>query len=168
MKALFIGRFQPFHNGHLKVIQEGITDFSFLYIGVGSSQYEHTLENPFSYTERKTMIEVALNEQQRSQIQIIPIPDIHDPPRWVQHVRTIIDDFDIVISNNSFTAQLFKEQGYRIKQTVLFNRNILSGKEIRKRMILDLPWQTLVPEPVTAYLSSIEAVYRLKNINDEQ
>ena len=162
MNALFIGRFQPLHNGHLAVINQYIDQYPVFYIGVGSSQYEDTLENPFSFQERKQMIQQALSDKQRSHVEIIPIPDIHNPPKWVDHVKKIIPDFDVVISNNSFTSELFKEKGYPIKNTLLFDRDNVSGKEIRRRMISDEPWKHLVPKEVAVYLNSINAVSRLK------
>jgi nicotinamide-nucleotide adenylyltransferase len=167
MKALFIGRFQPFHNGHLQVIQKTLDEFAFLYIGIGSSQYENTFENPFSYTERKIMIEKALSEEENTQVNILSIPDIHDPAHWVDHVCAIINDFDVVISNNSFTSQLFQEKGYEIKKTGLYKRDSYSGKEIRQRMISGRRWDDLVPPSVATYLFSIDAVNRLKRIHEQ-
>jgi len=51
-----VGRFQPFHNGHLQLIQAILSEVKFLKIGIGSSQYSHTMYNPFSYDERKEFI----------------------------------------------------------------------------------------------------------------
>jgi len=57
MKALFIGRFQPFHKGHLLFLKSIYTQYDKIIIGIGSSQYSNSLDNPFSYDERKMMIE---------------------------------------------------------------------------------------------------------------
>jgi len=54
MIALFIGRFQPFHSGHLDAIKQ-ISEEEII-IGIGSSQYSKTEENPYSFEERKKMI----------------------------------------------------------------------------------------------------------------
>jgi len=164
MKALFIGRFQPFHNGHLKVVEKALDDFPFLYIGVGSSQYTDTLENPFSFLERKDMITLSLSDIQRTHISIIALPDIHDPPHWVDHVHGIVSDFDVIISNNEYTSMLFSEKKYEVRSTEVFERKRYSGKEIRRRMISNEPWEMLVPKPVARYLKEIDAVKRLKEI----
>lgn len=164
MKALFIGRFQPFHSGHHQVIENILKDFSMIYIGIGSSQYHDTLENPFSFDERKTMITRSISDIQRKQISIIAIPDIHDPPHWVDHVQSIINDFDVLISNNEYTLRLFSEQGCLVRSTEVFERTQLSGKEIRRRMISHEPWENLVPRPVAIYLKEIDAENRLKKI----
>ena len=60
MKSLFIGRFQPFHNGHLKVIKHLSTTYEEIIIGIGSSQYHNESENPFTADERKKMIEESM------------------------------------------------------------------------------------------------------------
>ena len=107
MKALFIGRFQPLHNGHIKIIQEASKKYSEIIIGIGSSQYGHTIENPFTNDERKIMIERSLNNIGVKNYKIVFIPDIHNPPKWVDHVLSIISDFDEVISNNNFITSSF-------------------------------------------------------------
>ena len=103
MKALFIGRFQPFHKGHLKIIVNALKQYQEVIIGIGSSQYGNKSDNPFTANERKNMIINSLNKIGLKNFKIILIPDIHNPPKWVDHVLSIINDFDVVISNNSFT-----------------------------------------------------------------
>ncbi|MHA1969657.1 MAG: nicotinamide-nucleotide adenylyltransferase, partial [Candidatus Hodarchaeales archaeon] len=111
MNALFIGRFQPFHIGHLKVLQNTSIKYDEIIIGIGSSQYSHNRNNPFTADERKIMVEMSLKKVGISNFKIILIPDIHNPPKWVDHVLSIFTDFDIVITNNKLTKSLFSEKG---------------------------------------------------------
>ena len=115
MRALYIGRFQPFHNGHLKILQKLIKKYDEIIIGIGSSQYSNTLENPFTSEERKLMIIKSLEEIDINNYRIVEIPDIHNYPKWVSHVVSIITDFDVVISNNPLTKRLFSKRGYIVK-----------------------------------------------------
>ena len=62
MKSLFIGRFQPFHKGHQLIIKKIKNNFEKINIGIGSSQYHHTITNPFTSDERKLMIKKSLEE----------------------------------------------------------------------------------------------------------
>jgi nicotinamide-nucleotide adenylyltransferase len=162
MKALFIGRFQPFHNGHLEVIKNNFKIYSEIIIGIGSAQYKDKPENPFSAEERIDMIKKTLENQNIDNFKIVRIPDIHNPPKWVEHVKSIISDFDVVITNNSFTKKLFLEKGYEVKDTDLFNKEKYSGKEIRKRMIKNEKWENLVPDKVVSYIKEIKGIERLK------
>ena len=161
MKALFIGRFQPFHNGHLQLIAELTKSYEHIIIGVGSSQYSHTAENPFTYEERSEMITQALAEENINNFSIIAIPDLHDPPHWVNHVTNLTPIFDIVITNNDFTTQLFKEKGYLIKHTPIYNRQEFSGREIRRRIREYEPWKELVPPVVYRYIIQIHGDQRV-------
>ena len=120
MEALFIGRFQPFHKGHLKVIKNILKKYDKVVIGIGSSQYKNTSDNPFNISERKEMIKRSLHEENIDNYETIEIPDIHNPPKWVDHVLSIYSDFDIVITNNSFTKKLFKEKNIKVDNTPIF------------------------------------------------
>jgi nicotinamide-nucleotide adenylyltransferase len=164
MKALYIGRFQPFHKGHLKIINNISKKFDEIIIGIGSSQYSNASENPFSSEERKEMIKKTLDKMDINNYKIIFIPDIHNPPKWVEHVKSIISDFDFIITNNSFTKKLFLEKGYEVYDTPLYNKEKFSGKEIRNRMINDDNWEKLVPEEVKNYIINIDGIKRLKKI----
>lgn len=162
---MFIGRFQPFHLGHRFVLEHCRTNL--VYIAVGSSQYHHTNDNPFSFDERKKMIELGLSDNFDIKYDIFPVPDIHDPPRWVNYVSMIIPPFSEVLTNNEFTGELFAEQGYSVYYSGLQKRSKYSGKEIRKRMMDHEPWEHLVPEKVASYLHEINAVKRLKTISEK-
>jgi len=164
MKALFIGRFQPFHKGHLMLLQSISSKYDEIIIGMGSSQYSNTPDNPFSEDERKKMIEKSLDKIGMNNYKIVSIPDIHNPPKWASHVLSIISDFDVVISNNSFTKQLFSEKGYLVKKTLYLEREKYSGEAIRKRMINNEAWEDLVPETVAKIIKDIDGVQRLKSL----
>jgi nicotinamide-nucleotide adenylyltransferase len=167
MKALFIGRFQPFHIGHLKVIQDASKEFNFIIIGIGSSQYGNKLDNPFTAEERKKMIELSLKKNGINNFEIALITDIHNPPKWVDHVLSIISDFDVVLTNNSKTKRLFLEKGFTVKETKIYNKNEYSGKIIRNKLIKDKVWQNSVPDEVVLIINQIDGVNRVKNISNK-
>ena len=47
--GLYIGRFQPFHKGHLNVVEEALNHCDKLIIAIGSAQEFGTEKNPFSF-----------------------------------------------------------------------------------------------------------------------
>ena len=59
-RGLFIGRFQPFHFGHLQDIKNAMKEVDELIIGIGSCNEEHTKENPFTVKERVDIINLVL------------------------------------------------------------------------------------------------------------
>lgn len=164
MKALFVGRFQPFHKGHLKVIQKVSKEHNEIIIGIGSSQYGHTLDNPFTADERKLMIEKSLKKIGVKNYKIVLIPDIHNPPKWVGHVLSIVSDFDVVISNNSLTKKLFSEKGYKVEKTPVYHENKYSGKEIRRRIVEGKKWKHLVPLETFNVIKNTGGIKRMKEL----
>ncbi|MBN2603577.1 MAG: nicotinamide-nucleotide adenylyltransferase [Candidatus Thermoplasmatota archaeon] len=164
MKTLFVGRFQPFHNGHLFVIKTYCDKVDTILIGLGSSQYSNSLENPFNEAERKKMIEESLKYHGIKNFEIISIPDIHNYPKWVDHVLSITSDFDEVISNSQLTKHLFNQKNIPVKETTNYAREKYSGSEIRRRIINDLEWKSLVPPPVFNIIMEIDGINRLKKL----
>lgn len=148
-KALFIGRFQPFHLGHLDALKQ-ISENEII-IGIGSSQYSQTEENPYSFIERKKMIEMILKYIPNKKIKIIAIPDIQDPPNWVEHVKNLIPNFDIVYTGNDFVAKLFQSKNYPVQPITIQQK--ISGTEIRQMMKKNNPdWKKLIPPEIMTLL----------------
>lgn len=151
--ALFIGRFQPFHLGHLSVIQQILTEKNALIIGIGSSQYSKTPDNPYSFNERATMIRAALNEADMSKdhYQIIAIPDIHDETDWTSHIRQLTPHFDLIYTGSPIVKKLFEIDGKTPIHPVTFKHNI-NATEIRELMANGGEWKHLVPLAISEHL----------------
>lgn len=54
--AVFIGRFQPFHNGHKAVIEKALEIARNVIVLIGSSDSPRSYYNPFTFEERADMI----------------------------------------------------------------------------------------------------------------
>ena len=52
MNGLLIGRFQPFHLGHLSALRFALPKVDKLWLGLGSSNKPIEKNNPFSIEER--------------------------------------------------------------------------------------------------------------------
>ncbi|WP_456472655.1 nicotinamide-nucleotide adenylyltransferase [Methanocaldococcus sp.] len=161
MRALLVGRFQPFHKGHLNVILKIMEEVDELVIVIGSAEKSHSIENPFTAGERILMISKALKKY-NFPFYTIPIKDIEFNSLWVPYVESLTPKFDIVYSGNPLVRLLFKERGYKVKKPKLYNREKYSGEEIRKRMIKGEDWRSLVPEEVAEVIEEINGVERLK------
>jgi nicotinamide-nucleotide adenylyltransferase len=166
MRGLLVGRMQPFHKGHLEVIKIILEEVREVIIGIGSAQLSHTLKDPFTAGERIMMITKTLgaNNISASRYYIIPIEDITCNSQWVSHVEMLTPPFDKVFTGNPLVQQLFKEEGCAWEEPPLFNRKIYSGTEIRRRMLSDEDWQSLLPEAVVDVICEIDGVARLKHL----
>ena len=123
MITLFIGRFQPFHKGHLHDIKNALKFSDKVIIGIGSSQEENTSENPFSFDERKEMIGYVLRKNNIS-VSIFAVPDINDDSKWVEHVISITGEVDIVYTGNGWVRGLFESKGYPVKEVIEMVREV--------------------------------------------
>ena len=96
MKSLFIGRFQPIHKGHIHTIKQILEKNEDIIIVVGSSQYSHTPDNPFTGGERVMLIRQALIDEKipLERVTVIPLSDINIHPLWVSHMRSFVPYFD--------------------------------------------------------------------------
>ena len=165
-RGLVIGRYQPFHNGHLEIIREimGDPECSELIIAIGSAQESYTYENPFTAGERIIMIDRALKKADLKNYFLIPIPDLNRYAVWVAHVESLVPPIDIVYTNNQLTKRLFSERGYVVKSPKLYDREKFSGTKIRQMIIDGEDWTKLVPEAVVKLIEKIDGVKRLKEI----
>jgi nicotinamide-nucleotide adenylyltransferase len=165
-RGLFVGRFQPFQNGHLQAVKDALAEVNELIIVVGSAQYSHTLKDPFTVGERLTMIREALEEAKvpASRYWIVPVPDVHMHMLWVAEVIGYTPKFDVVYANEPLTKRLFKEAGFKVKHFPLHKREVYSSTEIRKRMIEGKSWKQLVPRSVAAFVEEINGVQRLRDL----
>lgn len=167
--GLLNGRFQPFHLGHLSAIKQALKQVHRLYIGIGSSQFDHRPENPFSAKERAYMIRLALEENSlESKCEIFEVPDIHDDDKWTAHVRSIVPPFDMVfIGNQGLVMKLFEKEGLSPVVEVKHEVNI-SATEIRKAINEDREWKKYLSPSVTEYLLNIDGIERIKTLQSPQ
>ncbi len=88
---VFIGRFQPFHNGHQYVIKKALALADKVILLCGSAFRPRTTRNPFSYDERKEMISACFNEQENKRIIFQPVMDVtYDDNLWVENVKELV------------------------------------------------------------------------------
>lgn len=163
-RAFYIGRFQPFHNGHLKVISAIAREVDELVIGIGSAQLSHTPENPFTAGERILMISRSLEELDLYYY-VIPIPDIYRNAEWVAHVHSMTPPFSVAYTNNPLVSRLFHESRYEVKHSPMYNRQEYSGTEIRRRMLAGEGWEKLVPGAVVDVVEEVHGVERLRQVS---
>jgi len=164
--GLFVGRFQPFHLGHLAGIKDVLNEVEELVIVIGSAQYSHRINDPFTAGERLTMIRMALEEAgiDYSRVWVVPVPDVHLHMMWVSAVEGYTPKFDVVYSNEPLTRRLFMEAGYKVKAIRFHERKLYSSTEIRERILKDESWEKLVPKSVVAFIKEIDGVNRLRDL----
>ncbi len=159
-RALFIGRYQPFHNGHLSVVKSLLKKYDELIIGIGSSQEKYTSQNPFSYNERKIMISTTLKSNNIKNYEIYPVPDLYDDIKWTDYILKNLPEFEDAYSGNDWTINCFRKHKIKAHKIKLIKG--ISSTKIRGMMVKNKNWEKLVPEEVSAQIKKIKGVPRVK------
>jgi len=163
-KGFYTGRFQPFHKGHLSAVKQALKDVDFLYIGIGSAQYSHKPDNPFTVSERKKMIRMALVENGISEkkFKIISVPDIHDDDKWPAYVDTLVPPFNIVfVGDNGLVKKLY-EKHTDIPVKIVKEEIPIRATDIRKAMKSNRDWKKYLSKSTIKYLDEIDGAKRIR------
>lgn len=163
MRGFFVGRFQPFHRGHVRVVEHFADDIDSVVIGIGSAERSHTVRNPFTAGERAEMIYRGLTDLD-IRAHVTPVTDIESNAKWVAHVVEFCPPFDVVYTNNPLVERLFREATHEVRDIPFFDRTVYRGTEIRRRIIEEEPWDNLVPEPVRTWIDEFDGVARLRAV----
>jgi nicotinamide-nucleotide adenylyltransferase len=169
--ALFIGRFQPLHHGHIYIINYILKHHNKLKIGIGSSQLSHKKNDPFTGNERVAFITTALEKRKvkHKRYAIYEIPDIFNAQKWVDHVLSIVGPIDIVYSNSDWVRELFINKGYKVgKKLGIFKkkynstniRNLINDKEDT--------WTKLVPKEVVNLIKKFDGLNRIRSLYNKK
>ena len=164
-RGFYIGRFQPFHEGHHAMIDRIREDVDELVVGIGSADKSHTVRNPFTAGERIMMITKALAEFDMTTY-AVPIEDLNRNSVWVSHVQSMSPRFEVAYSNNPLVVRLFREADIEVRQSPMFHREEFEGTEVRERMAADGDWESLVPLAVAGVIDEIDGVERIRQITE--
>jgi nicotinamide-nucleotide adenylyltransferase len=150
----------------LEAIKEVLTAVDELVVVIGSAQYSHNSNNPFTAGERLVMVRRALKEAgiDYTRLWIVPVPDVHLHMLWVSALEGYTPHFDIVFTNEPLTSRLFMEKGYKVKGIKFFERKRYVSTLIREKMLKDDTWTTLVPKSVADFITEIDGVNRLRDL----
>ncbi|KKM66200.1 hypothetical protein LCGC14_1483550, partial [marine sediment metagenome] len=169
--ALFIGRFQPLHHGHIYVLKNILKSYKKVKIGIGSSQLSNTINDPFTSEERKKFFKAVFDKRRISsnQYEIYEIPDIFNAKKWVDHVISIVGEFNSVFSNSHWVRELFFNKEIKVsKKTTIFNKKY-NGNNIRNLILKNnKKWRILVPKEVVELIEEFNGINRIKSFKGKE
>lgn len=164
--GLFIGRFQPFHLGHLSAIKQGLDQCEKIILVIGSANRNFSVDNPLSLSERKQIVELVI-QKENLQSKVSCLSSLDDNPdnlAWTETMIQSLPPFEVVIGNNALVTVLTEYMGYAQFHPHLTKREILQGVMIRKRVIESKKWQDRVSEYTLPLLEQFGFEKRLKNL----
>jgi len=173
-----VGRFQIFHNDHLKYLLAGKSLCKNLIIGITNPDPSHSKDdfcdphrhlrssNPLTYFERYIMLKAVLRECRvpPRNFSIVPFP-INFPEIYRYYIPleavfylTIYDTW------GSKKLELLKTNGLRTHvmwEKAPYEKGV-TGSEVRRRIASDEPWEHLVPKSISELVRAWDLGARLR------
>jgi nicotinamide mononucleotide adenylyltransferase len=174
------GRFQIFHNDHMKYLQAAKARCRHLVVGItnpdptltrydpadpGRSSPAH---NPLSYYERYRVVQRTLQEQLWSweEFSIVPLPI--NFPELYQFYVPLTATFFLTIYDDWGERKLHMFQSLGLTTEILWRRPVaekgLTSTKVRQMMAAGLDWRPLVPPGVAVMLEMLGIPQRLQEL----
>ncbi|PAV09763.1 MULTISPECIES: nicotinamide-nucleotide adenylyltransferase [Methanocorpusculum] len=164
IRGLYVGRFQPYHNGHKAFIQKIAEEVDELVIGIGSAQMSHTVRHPFTAGERILMIARDLTPLDIP-IYIIPLEDVARNALWVSHVISMCPPVTQIYTSNQLISQLFLEAGRHVVcPSGLCPHKVLSSEMWCSLVQTGNDWKSYVPLETVRVIEDVGGVERIRSI----
>ena len=162
-----MGRFQPFHLGHLDLAKQILSECNEVVIAITSSQFNYLKKDPFTAGERIEMIHNSINESELdlSRCFIVGIENQFNIVTWASYLKAALPNFDKVYSGNEYVKMLLADSGIDVVSPKFLDRSQYNSTRIREMIINDENWQDLVPKAVVGLISKIDGQNRLKTIS---
>ena len=167
MRGLMMGRFQPFHLGHLDLVRQILDECDEVVIAITSSQFNYLAKDPFTAGERIEMIHNSLKESalDLNKIFVVSIENQFNIATWASYLKSALPSFDKVYSGNDYVAMLLSDSGIDVAKPVFLDRPQFNATKIRNMIITDENWKDFVPNAVCELLVKIKAKTRLTIIS---
>lgn len=161
---VFIGRFQPFHNGHLHVITEAAKLADKVLVLIGSSNVARSPKNPWTYSERALMIRAACEGLSVITVSINDHP--YNDDAWIVEVQTAIDEWTstgkvgLVGYSKDGSSYYLKMFPHMPSIEIPSQWGVINASDVRSQYFQNMPHipADYLPRPVTDYLN--EFYYR--------
>ncbi len=167
MRGLMMGRFQPFHLGHLDLARQILKECNEVIILVTSSQFNYLEKDPFTAGERIEMIHNSIKESDvdLTRCIILAIENQFNIATWSAYLKSMLPRFDRVYSGNEYVKMLLADSDIEVIKPEFLDREKFNATKIRSMIVLAENWEQLVPSAVSDFIKKINAKNRLDIIS---
>ena len=165
-RFMIFGRFQPFHKGHLSIVEWGLSngfDEAVLLVGMASENY--TPRNPFTAGERIEMIRLGSRDWGLPLDRIITatIRTLETSIGSVYYVLSYVPRVEVIMTRNPVISRIFLDAGIKVVKPPVFRRDEWRGERIRRLIAEGDPaWKTAVTPSVAKFIEEIGGVERIR------
>ena len=162
-----MGRFQPFHLGHLDLIKQILKECDEVIVLVTSSQFNYLEKDPFTAGERLEMIHNSIKESDidLTRCIVLAIENQFNIATWSAYLKSMLPRFDRVYSGNEYVKMLLADSDIEVIKPVFLDREKHNATKIRSMIISGDNWESFVPKAVSNFLKKINAKNRLEIIS---
>lgn len=164
--ALFIGRFQPFHKGHLEMVKKILKNNERIIIVIGSAEKNFIQNDPLTAAERFQVIDESLKEAKISAEKycIIPIRNVNNYALWIHHVNIYVPPYTRLYTGSKIAKACYCKNGPEIIQ---LKRVLgLSSTKVRTALLKGKGWEKMLPPTAAKLLKEWSIPSRLKTIKN--
>lgn len=161
-----MGRFQPFHTGHLRLVEQALQECDDLIIAVTGSQFNYIRKDPFTAGERIEMVRESLMESgvDPGRYLVLGVENQPNVYTWLSYLRAALPRFDAVYSGNPYVAMLLADSGVRVIRPNMVERERFNATLIRRLIAGGGDWRELVPDAACRIIDSVGGVDRIRTI----
>lgn len=159
VKAAFLGRFQPLHQGHKKVLEACRDQYDEVELIIGSAEESRTQKNPLNAEEREEVIRECFPD-----IEILHLEDEETDTdgnrRWAEKLEGKLDA-SVLLTRNELVKELIEEHtDLQVKEQDTYDEDLYSGTEVRRRMRSGEEWRYLIPDCAKDILEDLEDIVK--------
>jgi len=162
-----MGRFQPFHLGHLELVKQILSECDEVIIALTGSQFNYIEKDPFTSGERIEMIHLSLKEEgiDLSRCYVIGIENQFNVATWVSYLKSSLPKFQKIYSGNNYVAMLLADSGFEVVNPKFLDCEKFNATKIRQMIENGEKWENFVPKGVSQIIKKINGVNRIKIIS---
>jgi nicotinamide-nucleotide adenylyltransferase len=174
--ALFVGRFQPFHNGHLDIIKKILKENERVIIVIGSAEKNFLPSNPLTAGERFQIIDESLKEAKipAEKYCIIPVRNVNNYALWVNHINIHVPPYTKVYTGSQIVKACYEGKYQRPHEKTKVGPKIIqikkalpiSATKVREAILNKKDWEKLVPKAAAKLLKKLGIIKRLETIKN--
>ncbi len=162
-----MGRFQPFHLGHLDLAKQILDECDEIIIAITSSQFNYLEKDPFTAGERMETIHNSLKDSSLDLTRcfVVSLENQFNIATWASYLKSALPHFEKVYIGNDYVSMLLSDSGITVVKPTFLDRNQYNATKIRSMIVSDENWKDLVPNAVYELLIKIHAKNRLEIIS---
>jgi len=167
MRGLMMGRFQPFHLGHLDLVRQILKECDEVIILVTSAQFNYLGKDPFTAGERIEMIHNSLKESEvdLTRCMVIALENQFNIATWTSYLKSMLPSFDKVYSGNDYVKMLLDDSDIKVIKPTFLDRSSYNATKIRSMIMSGDNWEQFVPFAVSSFIKKINGKNRLSIIS---